>query len=52
MASFSELDKIDEEFEALYPELKLPKPSRPLGMPNPAPKGAKIDVPMTIGRPR
>ncbi len=52
MASFSELDRFDDEFEALYPELKLPKPSRPLGMPNPAPKGAKIDVPMTIGRPR
>jgi hypothetical protein len=56
MASFLKTQKaaqnMDDEMDALYPELALPMPTRPTNFPQFTATGSPVDVPMTIGRPR
>jgi hypothetical protein len=55
LGSYLDLKKMDDEMEALYPELAVPGPQngfKPAPMtPQTMPKG-RVDVPITIGRPR
>jgi hypothetical protein len=56
MASFLKTQKaaqnMDDEMDALYPELALPMPTRPTNFAQVPPMRGPVDVPMTIGRPR
>ncbi len=44
--------KMDDEMDALYPELAMPMPSRPANSPQVSATPSRVDVPMNIGRPR
>ncbi len=52
LAKHKATEKMDAEFDARYPEMALPRPTRPANYPNLTPTGSRVDVPITIGRPR